>query len=82
MKRACIALLLVFIARPLAESGTQPMTEDIKLQQHFKQYLDAEFKLHPVNATRAGNHDFDDRLDDVSLKSRKAAIERTAQDAG
>jgi uncharacterized protein (DUF885 family) len=77
MKRACIALMLVFIARPLAESGTQAPTEDAKLQQHFKQYLDAEFKLHPLFATRAGKHDYDDRLDDVSPKARKAAIERT-----
>ncbi len=77
MKRACIALMLVFIARPLAESGSQPPTEDAKLQQHFKQYLDAEFKLHPLFATRAGNHDFDDKLDDVSAKARMAGIERT-----
>ena len=77
MKRACIALVLVFIARPLAESGTQPPSEDAKLQQHFKQYLDAEFKLHPLFATRAGNHDHDDKLDDVSPKARKASIERT-----
>ena len=77
MKRACIALLLLFIARPLAESSVQPETEDAKLQQYFKQYLDAEFKLHPVFATRAGNHDYDHLLDDVSPKARKAAIERT-----
>ena len=77
MKRACIALLLLFIARPLAESSVQPEMEDAKLQQYFKQYLDAEFKLHPVFATRSGNHDYDHLLDDVSPKARQAAIERT-----
>jgi uncharacterized protein (DUF885 family) len=77
MKRMGIALLLVFLARPLAESSAQPETEDGKLQRHFKQYLDLEFKHRPLEATRAGNHDHDDRLDDVSPQARKAAIERT-----
>src|SRR5437870_2799424 len=79
MKRACLALLLLFIAQPLAESGTQPATEDAKLQRLFKQYLDAEFKLHPLLATRAGNHDYDDLLDDVSPKARQVSIARTRQ---
>jgi uncharacterized protein (DUF885 family) len=77
MKRACIALLLLFIARPLAESGPQPETEDVKLQQYFKQYLDAEFKLQPLYATRTGNHHYDHLLDDVSPKARKVSMERT-----
>jgi uncharacterized protein (DUF885 family) len=71
MKRACLALVLLFIARPLAESSGQPETEDAKLQKYFKEYLDAEFKLRPTFATRSGNHDYDDRLDDVSPKARK-----------
>src|SRR4051794_9001338 len=79
MKRACLALLLLCIAQPLAESGGQPETEDAKLQKYFRQFLDAEFKLHPLFATRSGNHDYDDRLDDVSPTARKAAIERTRQ---
>ena len=60
----------MFSAQPLAQSNVQPETEDMKLERHFKQYLDAEFKLHPLNATRAGNHDYDDKLDDVSPKAR------------
>src|SRR2546430_8253376 len=76
MKRAWIALLLVFIAQPLARSGVQPDTEDVRLERHFKQYLDAEFKLHPLFATRSGNHDFDHLLDDVSPKARKASVAR------
>ena len=73
MKRAYIALLIL----TLAQSSAQPETEDVKLERHFKQYLDAEFKLHPLSATRAGHHDYDDKLDDVSPKARQAAIERT-----
>ena len=77
MKRACIAMLLFVVAQPLAQSVAQPEAEDMKLEKHFKQYLDNEFKLHPLWATRAGSHDYDDKLDDVSPKARKASIERT-----
>jgi uncharacterized protein (DUF885 family) len=77
MKRLGLAVVFVFIARPLAESSVQPETEDTRLERLFKQYLDAEFALHPLEATRAGNHDFDHRLDDVSPKARKGALERT-----
>jgi uncharacterized protein (DUF885 family) len=79
MNRVPFALLLLFIGNPLAQSSVQQETEDQKLERHFKQHLDAEFKLHPLMATREGNHDYDDRLDDVSLKARKASIERTRQ---
>ena len=69
-------MFLLFGTQPLVESGAQPETEDAKLQQHFKQYLDAEFKLHPLFATGSGNHDYDDKLDDVSPKAHLAGIER------
>ena len=82
MRRACLALFFVFIAQPLAESSMQPESEDAKLERHFKQYLDAEFRHRPLEATRAGNHDFDDKLDDVSAKARKAGIERTRKTLG
>src|SRR5215831_18520219 len=77
MRRVLLAVMVFLLARPLAESGTQPMTEDAKLAKHFIQYLDAEFKLHPLYATRSGNHDHDDKLDDLSAKARKASVERT-----
>ncbi len=77
MKRACIALACVFLAQPLAQSGGQPETEDARLEQQFKQYLQREFKHRPFDATRAGNHDFDDALDDVSQPARQAAVART-----
>jgi uncharacterized protein (DUF885 family) len=46
--------------------------EDTKLADAFKRFLDEEFKHHPVDATRAGDHRFDDRLDDLSPKAREA----------
>ena len=76
MKRAAIAFVFLLMGHPLAQSTPQPDSEDAKLAQQFKQYLDAQFKLHPLQATRAGNHDYDDKLDDISPKARKAAIER------
>ncbi len=73
MKRASILVLFLFVAA----SNAQPGTEDVNLERHFKQYLDAEFKQHPLFATRIGQHDFDDKLDDISPKARQSAIERT-----
>ena len=58
MNRAYIALLLLVFLSPLSRSSGQPDTEDAKLERHFKQYLDAEFKRHPQVATRAGNPEF------------------------
>jgi uncharacterized protein (DUF885 family) len=76
MKRASVALLLLFVVHSSVESIAQPESEDARLATYFKQYLDAEFKLHPLYATHAGNHDFDDRLDDLSPAARKASVER------
>jgi uncharacterized protein (DUF885 family) len=76
MKRNSLAFLLLFVIYPVADSIAQPETEAVKLDRHFQQYLDAEFKQHPLHATRSGNHDFDDRLDDISPAARKAAIEQ------
>ncbi len=76
MKRGCFVLLLLLIALPLDQSFGQPEAEDMKLEKHFKQYLDGEFKHHPLHATRSGNHDFDDKLDDVSPAARQASIAR------
>ncbi|MBI3822203.1 MAG: DUF885 domain-containing protein [Planctomycetes bacterium] len=76
MKRALIILALFVGGEPLVESGAQPFTEDAKLQGLFEQTLGAEFRLHPLYATRAGAHDYDDKLDDVSPKARMASIER------
>ena len=44
--------------------------DDVKLAQHFRKFLDAEFEARPLEATRAGDHRFDDRLDDISLEAR------------
>src|SRR5437762_368617 len=76
MKRFTVALVLLFIARPLAQSGGVPPTEDARLERAFKDYLDTELKHRPLEATRLGDHRFDDLLDDVSPKARVANTAR------
>jgi uncharacterized protein (DUF885 family) len=56
---------------------TAPMNpEDAKLAAAFQAYLDEEFRRHPVFASQQGLHDYDDRLDDLSPKTRAEDLER------
>ena len=48
-----------------------PTPPDAALAELFRQYLDAEFKRHPAFATAQGNHEYDDRLDDLSAAARE-----------
>jgi uncharacterized protein (DUF885 family) len=77
MKRLVLALMLLLVARPLAESGkTGVPAEDARLERLFKEYLEVEFKHKPLEATRLGDNRFDHLLDDVSPKARAANKER------
>ncbi len=49
--------------------------EDAKLAAFFQTYLDASFKAEPLQATRLGDHRFDDQLDDLSPQAREARAE-------
>lgn len=77
-----MVILLTILLVPTAA----PNTEDEKLKTLFKTHLDEEFKHHPAFATAMGNRDYDDRLDDLSVKARtkdKARLKATiAQLAG
>lgn len=64
--------LMLALAAPAAD----PAPEDAKLAAHFRAYLDDHFRRHPYDATRAGNHDHDDRLDDLSPAARAEDIRR------
>ena len=58
-------------ARPIAGES-----EDAKLERYFRRYLDELFEDQPLTATRLGNHEYDDRLDDLSAESRARWLER------
>lgn len=50
--------------------AAEPPSGDAALEAFFQQYLDESFALRPMEATRLGDHRFDDRLDDVSAAAR------------
>jgi uncharacterized protein (DUF885 family) len=73
-----IVFILFVIASaviPFALAKDRPNDEDAKLVDFFKNYLDEEFRQRPLEATRLGDHRYDDRLDDVSPKARSAWTE-------
>jgi len=51
-------------------TGAAVADEDGKLAAFFQKYLDEEFKLKPLEATRLGDHRFDHLLEDLSPKAR------------
>ncbi|HEV3386346.1 MAG TPA: DUF885 domain-containing protein [Gemmata sp.] len=69
-----VATMTVFAADPPA-----PTAEDAKLAKLFRDYLDDEFERHPLFATQQGNHDHDDRLDDLSPEARKKDVDKAQQ---
>src|SRR5262245_391210 len=60
---------------PAAQPPAAPNAEDLRLANLFQSYLDQEFIRHPLFATQQGNHDHDDRLDDLSPAARKKDAE-------
>jgi uncharacterized protein (DUF885 family) len=50
--------------------------EDVKLAAFFKDYLEEFMRNNPYEATRLGDHRYDDRLNDLSAKARAANLEQ------
>jgi uncharacterized protein (DUF885 family) len=67
---------LVTVPDPSPAAAPEPPAEDGRLAALFRTYLDEEFRLHPLFATQQGNHDFDDRLDDLSPAARGKDVDR------
>ena len=69
---ACVlSAVLVLIGSARAADS-----EDEKLTAFFKAHLDEEFAHRPLDATRLGDHRFDDRLDDAFCSRSPADLER------
>jgi uncharacterized protein (DUF885 family) len=83
MPRALLlfALILGTIAMtlPAPSPAAQPDANkaDAALAMLFRDWLEEEFQAHPLFATQQGNHDHDDRLDDLSPAAREANVKRT-----
>jgi uncharacterized protein (DUF885 family) len=78
MKLLVIGSFLLLAVMAVNSGGSEPRrspnAKDAKLAAFFKSYLDAEFRRHPAAATRAGDHRFDDRLDDLSPAAQAADL--------
>jgi len=72
----CGLLTLLILGVFLARAARAADSEDERLTAFFKAYLEEEFHHRPLDATRLGDHRFDDRLDDVSPQGRAADLER------
>jgi uncharacterized protein (DUF885 family) len=70
---------LLLTGPPVARAAQAPAAEDAKLVAFFKDYLDASFRLRPLEATRLGDHRFDHLLDDISPKARAKWAQHTRQ---
>jgi uncharacterized protein (DUF885 family) len=87
--RSSFAVLLILGVAFMSDPGSTPAAqkkdkkaaeinrEDINLDKLFRAWLAEEFELHPYFATQQGNHDQDDRLDDLSPAARSKDIDRT-----
>lgn len=70
-------LLTAVVAMPQPPAQPPATPEDARLANYFQTYLDQEFQRHPAYATQQGNHDHDDRLDDLSPAARAKDVETT-----
>ncbi len=73
------ALAAMAPVAPGADAPGSPNAEDAKLDAFFRAYLDAHFRRHPYDATRAGDHRYDHLLDDLSPQARAADVAAVKQ---
>ena len=52
---------------------------DQALDRFYGAYLEADFARRPLQATRCGDHRFDDRIDDLSAEARAARLAQVRQ---
>jgi len=61
---------------PPAQKPAAPVKEDDEFKKLFQAWLAEEFEAHPLFATQQGNHEYDDRLDDLSPAARAKDLDR------
>jgi uncharacterized protein (DUF885 family) len=76
MKSVLVCLLLLVFSTSIVRAAE---SEDNRLTAFFRAYLDEAFRRRPLEATRLGDHRFDDQLDDISAKARAGWIEHYRQ---
>jgi len=54
-------------------------TGDQALDRFYRAYLESDFALRPLQATRCGDHRFDGRIDDLSAAARAARLAQVRQ---
>lgn len=77
-RRVLLGLVSLF-ALLLGPRMALSQTEDARLEQFFRTYLEEQFRLHPLDATRLGDHRFDHLLDDLSPEAREKSLRQTRQ---
>ena len=60
MKPTLAIVALLSLCRSLAESAPEPQSEDGRSTAYFKEHLADEMKHRPLDATRLGDHRYDD----------------------
>src|SRR5439155_1948286 len=72
-KLAVVALCVLGIGYGMSHA----QEADSKLEDFFRQYLEQQFRFHPLDATRLGDHRFDHLMDDLSSDARARALVHT-----
>lgn len=73
--RQVFSVLVGLVALLAFNSEARAADAEQDLQAYFRQYLDEHFALRPLDASRLGDHRFDNLLEDVSKASRDRWLE-------
>jgi uncharacterized protein (DUF885 family) len=79
-KRKCawIILAAIVLQGSIASAlNAAQNAEDEKLNSFFKSYLEVHLRQRPVEATRLGDHRFDNQVDDISREARDSWLALT-----
>jgi uncharacterized protein (DUF885 family) len=82
MRNIVILRLLLAVLFAVAGASVRAQEADAKLNAFFKDYLDAYFRLRPLEATRMGDHRYDSLLENLLPQSRVAWTELARKTVG